>query len=143
MTVTLSRDGLEPQSWVRGVGWGRFQAHKHLYSRTCSGQFLPSVCCHEHILYSNLNLEEKTPETKILSLSNFYEWRLEKPASLKEDQLITGNPESTEKQKSPISSRRRKWQPTPVFLPGVSQGRQSLVGCRLWGRTESDTTEAT
>ena len=38
---------------------------------------------------------------------------------------------------------RRKWQPTPVFLPGESQGRQSLVGCHLWGRTESDMTEAT
>ena len=38
---------------------------------------------------------------------------------------------------------RRKWQPTPVFLPGESQGRQNLVGCRLWGRTESDTTEVT
>ena len=38
---------------------------------------------------------------------------------------------------------RRKWQPTPVFLPGESQGRGSLVGCHLWGRTESDTTEAT
>ena len=38
---------------------------------------------------------------------------------------------------------RRKGQPTPVFLPGESQGRGSLVGCRLWGRTESDTTEAT
>ena len=38
---------------------------------------------------------------------------------------------------------RMKWQPTPVFLPGESQGRLSLVGCRLWGRTESDTTEAT
>ena len=38
---------------------------------------------------------------------------------------------------------RRKWQPTPVFLPGESQGRGRLVGCRLWGRTESDTTEAT
>ena len=38
---------------------------------------------------------------------------------------------------------RRKWQPTPDFLPGESQGRGSLVGCRLWGRTESDTTEAT
>ena len=38
---------------------------------------------------------------------------------------------------------RRKWQPTPVFLPGESQGQGSLVGCRLWGRTESDTTEAT
>ena len=36
----------------------------------------------------------------------------------------------------------RKWQPTPVFLPGESQGRGSLVGCRLWGCTESDTTEA-
>ena len=32
---------------------------------------------------------------------------------------------------------RKKWQPTPVFLPGESQGRGSLVGCRLWGRTES------
>ena len=38
---------------------------------------------------------------------------------------------------------RRNWQPTPVFLPGESQGRGSLVGCRLWGRTESDTTEVT
>ena len=38
---------------------------------------------------------------------------------------------------------RRKWQPTLVFLPGESQGWQSLVGCGLWGRTESDTTEAT
>ena len=37
----------------------------------------------------------------------------------------------------------RKWQPTPVFLSAESQGRQSLVGCRLWGRTESDATEAT
>ena len=38
---------------------------------------------------------------------------------------------------------RRKWQPTPVFLPGESQGRGSLVGCRLWGHTELDTTEVT
>ena len=38
---------------------------------------------------------------------------------------------------------RRKWQPTPMFLPGESQGRGSLVGYHLWGRTESDTTEVT
>ena len=38
---------------------------------------------------------------------------------------------------------RRKWQPTPAFLPGESQGQGSLVGCRLWGHTESDTTEVT
>ena len=37
----------------------------------------------------------------------------------------------------------KEWQHTPVFLPGESQGQRSLVGCCLWGRTESDTTEAT
>jgi len=36
-----------------------------------------------------------------------------------------------------------KWQPTQVFLPGESQGLGSLMGCHLWGCTESDTTEVT
>ena len=40
---------------------------------------------------------------------------------------------------------RRKWQPTPEFLPGEQergkQGQGSLVGCRLWGHTGSDMTE--
>ena len=36
---------------------------------------------------------------------------------------------------------RRKWQPTPLFFPGESQGQRSLVGCRLWGYTESDATD--
>ena len=35
----------------------------------------------------------------------------------------------------PFMHWRRKWQPTPVFLPGESQGRGSLVGCHLWGHT--------
>ena len=38
---------------------------------------------------------------------------------------------------------RRQWHPTPVLLPGKSHGWRSLVGCSPWGRTESDTTEAT
>ena len=38
---------------------------------------------------------------------------------------------------------QRKWQPTPVLLPGEPQGQGSLVGCCLWGRTESDMTEVT
>ena len=38
---------------------------------------------------------------------------------------------------------RKKWQPTPVFLPGESQGQGSLMSCHLWGRTESDTAEVT
>ena len=36
---------------------------------------------------------------------------------------------------------RRKWQPTPVLLPGESHGERSLVGYSPWGRRESDTTE--
>ena len=36
---------------------------------------------------------------------------------------------------------RRKWQPTPVFLPGKSHGQRSLGGYSPWGRKESDTTE--
>ena len=38
---------------------------------------------------------------------------------------------------------RRKWQPTPVFLPGESQGWGNLMGCRLWGLTELDMSEVT
>src|SRR5574341_718983 len=36
---------------------------------------------------------------------------------------------------------RRKWQPTPVSLPGESHGQRSLVGCSPWGRKELGTTE--
>ena len=42
-----------------------------------------------------------------------------------------------------LPSFRRQWHPAPVLLPGESQGQGSLVGCLLWGRTESATTEAT
>ena len=38
---------------------------------------------------------------------------------------------------------RRKWQPTPMFLPGESQGRGGMVDCHRWGCTESDTTDVT
>ena len=38
---------------------------------------------------------------------------------------------------------RRKWQPTPVFLPGESHGQRSLMGYSPWGHKESDTTEHT
>ena len=36
---------------------------------------------------------------------------------------------------------RRKWQPTPVFLPGESRGQRSLAGYSPWGRKKSDRTE--
>ena len=37
----------------------------------------------------------------------------------------------------------KKWQPTPVFLPGIFHGQRSLAGCSSWGRQESDMTEHT
>ena len=37
-------------------------------------------------------------------------------------------------QMSRFHSQRRQWHPTPVLLPGKSQGRRSLVGCSPWGR---------
>ena len=37
--------------------------------------------------------------------------------------------------------RRRQWHPTPILLPGKSHRWRSLVGCRPWGRWESDPTE--
>ena len=37
------------------------------------------------------------------------------------------------------SSRRRRWHPTPVLLPGKSHGWRSLVGCSPWSHEESDT----
>ena len=39
------------------------------------------------------------------------------------------------------NTRRRRWHPTPVLLPGKSHGRRRLVGCSPWGHEESDTTE--
>ena len=38
---------------------------------------------------------------------------------------------------------RRKWKPTPLFLPGKPHGHRSLAGYSPWGHKESDTTEAT
>ena len=46
-------------------------------------------------------------------------------------------------QRLAMRDRRRQWHPTPVLLPGKSQGWRSLVGFHLWGCTELDTTEVT
>ena len=51
--------------------------------------------------------------------------------------------DTTEVPQHACMHRRRKWQPTPVFLTGESQGQRSLVGRCLWGRIQLDTTEAT
>ena len=68
---------------------------------------------------------------------------MEEPGRLQSmGSLRVGHDWATSLSLSTLMHWRRKWQPTPVFLPGESQGRGSPV-CRLWGRTESDMTEAT
>ena len=70
--------------------------------------------------------------------------RILKAAREKQQVTYKGNPiHLTADLSAETLQARRKWQPSPVFLPGESQGRGSLVGCQLWGRTESATTEAT
>ena len=70
--------------------------------------------------------------------------RMEEPGGLQSmGSLRIGHDGATSLSLFTFMHWRRKWQPTPVFLPGESQGQRSLVGCRLWDRTESDTTEAT
>ena len=70
--------------------------------------------------------------------------RAEEPGRLQSlGSLRVGHNWATSLSLSTFMHWRRKWQPTPVFLPGESQGQGSLVGCCLWGRTESDTTEVT
>ena len=74
-------------------------------------------------------------------------WKIpwtEEPGRLKSmESLRVGHDWETSLSLFTFTHWRRKWQPTPVFLPGESLGRGSLVGCHLWGRTESDTTEVT
>ena len=71
--------------------------------------------------------------------------QLEKnPPAMQETPVqFLGQEDPLEKGKATHPSRRRQWHPTPVLLPGKSQGRGILVGCHLWDRTEFDTTEAT
>ena len=70
--------------------------------------------------------------------------RTEEPGRLQSmGSLEVGHDRATSLSLFTLMHWRRKWQPTPVFLPGESQGRGSLVGCRLWDRTESDMTEVT
>ena len=107
-----------------------FSIHLELYTREETKEFL--------YLWRNNN---KTPHSSTLA------WkipRMEEPGGLQYmGSRRVGHDWATSLSLSTFMHWRRKWQPTPVFLPGESQGRGSLVGRRLWGRTESDTTEAT
>ena len=93
------------------------------------------------------NLHSVFPEKAMAPHSSTLAWEIpwtEEPGRLQSmrSQRV-GHEWATSLSLSTFMHWGRNWQPTPVLLPGESQGRGSLVGCRLWGRTESDTTQVT
>ena len=93
--------------------------------------------------YLSLEVREKTMAPHSGTLAWKIPWT-EEPGGLQSmGSLQVGHDWATSLSLFTFMRWKRKWQPTPEFLPGESQGQGSLVGCHLWGRTESDTTEAT
>ena len=88
---------------------------------------------------------QDVPEKAMAALSSVLAWRIpgtEEPRGLQSmGSQRVGHNWATSLSIFTSMHWRWKWQPTPVLLPGESQGQRSLVGCRLWGCTESDTTE--
>ena len=95
----------------------------------------------------NRKARDKSTEKAMAPHSGTLAWKIpwtEEPGRLQSVGLLrVGHDWATSLSLFTFMHWRRKWQTTPVFLPGKSQGWGSLVGCRLWGCTESDMTEAT
>ena len=86
---------------------------------------------------------EKAMATHSSTLAQKIPW-MKEPSRLQSTRLLrVGHDWATSLSLFTFLHWRRQWQPPPVLLPGEAQGWGSLVGCRLWGHTESDTTEAT
>ena len=143
------------EAWVRSLGWeDPLEKGTTTHSSIWPGEFhglcsiVPwtrlslSFTCHLANMVSSSKVEKA-----MAPHSNTLAWRIpwtEEPGRLQPMRsLRVGHDWATSLSLFTFMHWRRKWQPSPVFLPGESQGRGSLMGCRLWGRTESDTTEVT
>ena len=107
------------------------------------GSSLPCWCLSTTFTYCFYTYSEKAMAPHSSTLAWKIPW-MEEPGGLQSMGLLrVGHDWATSLSLFTFMHWRRTWQPTPVFLPGESQGWGSLVGCRLWGCTESDTTKAT
>ena len=106
-------------------------------------KFINSINFHSIFMMCQTSFAEKAMAPHLSTLAWKIPWA-EEPDGLQSMGLLrVGHDWVTSLSLFTFMHWRRKWQPTPVFLPGESQGWGSLVGFHLWGRTESDTTEAT
>ena len=103
-----------------------------------SGKFGVKKVQREYFLQYSQSVMEKAMATHSSTLAWKIPWT-EEPGRLQSmGSLRVGHNWATSLSLFTFLHWRRKWQPTAVFLPGESQGRGSLVGCRLWGLTESE-----
>ena len=106
------------------------------YMYTKSWRYLP-------FMGAQITSSEKAMATHSSTLAWKIPW-MEEPGRLQSMGLLrVGHDWATSLSLFTFMHWRRKWQPTPVFLPGESQRRGSLVGYCLWGHRELDTPEAT
>ena len=123
--------------WTRSWGQHLLGSFVHLFIHPPSVYWGPSIC-------QRLVL---VTEKAMAPHSSTFAWKIpwtEEPGGLQSmGSLGVGHDWATSLSLFTFMHWKRKWQPTPVFLPRESQRWGSLVGCHLWGRTESNMTEAT
>ena len=157
VAISFSRGSSLPrdQTWVSCIGRWIFFYHRTTweahFSRWTAGNYwrvfkLGSYMVRFAFRYMSCHLCGRS-EKAVAPHSSTLAWKTawtEEPGGLRSmGSLRVGHNWETSLSLFTFTHWRRKWQPTPAFLPGESQGRGSLVGCRLWGRTESDTTKVT
>ena len=143
---TCPRPPLHPRKVPEGIFHApstAYLAHPTFSSSMLSQTFWHLFFKTRHFFFLSCILTEKAMASHSSTLAWKIPW-MEEPGGLQSMGLLrVGHNWATSLSIFTFMHWRRKWQPTPVFLPGESQGRRSLVGCRLWGCTESDTTEVT
>ena len=134
-----------PQDWNRSVF---ISVPKKNNAKECSDYHTTVHISHASkvmlkILQARLQQLEKVMATRSSTLAWNTSW-MEEPGRLQSmGSQTVGYDWATSLSLFTFMLWRRNWQPTPVFLPGESQERWSLVGCHLWSCTELDMTEVT
>ena len=128
---------------VISQGWCHLQSDKYILNKSWTCPFLRHHCIWKSFIFFLTWILEKAMAPHSSTLAWKIPWMKEPGRLQSMGSRRVGHDWATSLSLFTLMHWRRKWQPTPVFLPGESQGCGSLVGCRLWGRTESDTTEGT